>query len=87
MKIAWTVLLISSMTDFVITLGTGLTTAMLATGAAAMPTKAVWLVCVLAGSVQAARTIQQALKATPETAAALKGDVSRVETTTVVKTP
>lgn len=87
MRVAWTILLISALTDFIITMATGLTAAMLTTGTAMMPSKATWLVCMLGGAMQAARTIQGALKSTPETAAALKGDVSRVETTTVVKTP
>lgn len=77
----------SALTDFVITMATGLTAAMLANGTATMPSKATWLVCMLGGTIQAARTFQQALKATPETSAALRGDASVVETTTVVKTP
>lgn len=87
MKIAWVIVIVSALTDFVITLATGLTAAMLATGSATMPNKATWLICVLGGAVQGARTVQQALKATPETSAALRGDESVVETKTVVKTP
>ena len=74
MKKAWTVLIISSLTDFVINAGTGLGTAMVATGKAEIPSNAVLLLCLMGGLVQAARTIQQALKSTPETSAALSGE-------------
>lgn len=87
MKIAWLIVTVSALTDFVITVATGIMAVMQATGATEMPSRSTWLVCVLGGSVQAARTVQQALKATPETSAALRGDASVVETTTVVKTP
>lgn len=87
MKIAWLVLLISAFTDFVITAGGSLTAAMIATGSASLPNHAVILFACLLGSVAMARTIQQALKATPETAAALKGSVSTVTTRTEEKTP
>jgi hypothetical protein len=87
MKIAWVILLVSAFTDFIITAGTGLTTAMMATGNAALPNKATILFMLLGGVVAASRTIQQALKSTPETSAALKGDMSVVSTSTVVKTP
>lgn len=84
MKIAWTILLISAFTDFVITVATGVTAVMTATGSAEMPSDAAWLVCALGGAVQAARTIQQALKTSPEVSAALKGNA--VVETTVTKT-
>jgi hypothetical protein len=74
MKVAWLVLLISAFTDFVITAGSGLTAAMVAKGEPAMPSEAVWLITAVAGIVSAARTIQQALKATPETIQSLKGN-------------
>lgn len=85
MKIAWTILLISAFTDLIITAGTALMTVM--TDQGQMPSNAGMIVAILGGVVAAARTIQQALKATPETAAALKGDFSEVKTTTVEKTP
>ena len=87
MKIAWIIVLISAFTDFVITMGTGLSAAMVATDSAAMPSGASVLLCVIGGLVQAARTVQQALKATPETAAALRGSESTVITNTVERTP
>lgn len=87
MKTAWTVLIISALTDMIINIGTSLAAAMVATGSATMPSDAVILLSVIGGLVAAARTIQQALKATPETQAALRGDVSVVSTTAVSKTP
>jgi Flp pilus assembly pilin Flp len=63
MKIAWTILLVSAMTDFVITVGTALSSAMLATGDAALPSISVIALAVIGGVVAAARTVQQALKA------------------------
>jgi len=74
MKVAWAVLLISALTDFLINSGTSLMAAMMATGSAAMPSSAVILVVLIGGVVQAARTIQQALKVTPEISAALRGN-------------
>ena len=73
MKIAWLILLISAFTDFVITAGTALTTAMVAQGTAQMPSAAILLLAVIGGLVSGARTVQQALKATPEQTAALRG--------------
>lgn len=73
MKIAWLTLIISAVTDFIITSATALTTAMVSSGSAELPGKAVLLLAGLGGLVSAARTIQQALKATPENTAALKG--------------
>lgn len=73
MKIAWLILSISALTDFVITAATALNTAMIATGSAQWPSKAVVLLAILGGLVSAGRTIQQALKATPEQTAALRG--------------
>ena len=87
MKVAWLILIISAATDFIITASTALTSAMVAMGTAEMPSRAVLLLAFLGGLVSASRTIQQALKATPETAAALKGQASVVQTTTVEKTP
>ncbi len=87
MRMAWVILIVSALTDFVINAGTALTAAMLASGVAQIPNKAVILVVVIGGIVSMARTIQQALKATPETSAALKGDTSVVTTSTIEKTP
>lgn len=61
--------------------------AMVATGAATIPSRAVLLLSLLGGLVSMSRTIQQALKSTPETSAALKGDASVVTTSTLTKTP
>lgn len=61
MKIAWLILLVSAMTDFVITAGTSMGTAMVATGSAQFPSHAVILLSTLGGAVSAARTIQQKL--------------------------
>jgi nucleoside phosphorylase len=73
-KIAWTILLISALTDFVINAGTALTAAMLATGSAQIPSDAVLILSAIGGAISAARTIQQALKSTGVTVAALHGD-------------
>lgn len=73
MKVAWLVLIISAFTDFIITAGTALTTAMVAAGSAQLPTPAIILLAIIGGLVSGARTIQQALKATPEQSAALRG--------------
>lgn len=63
MKIAWIVLIISALTDFVINTGTSVMAAMMATGNAVMPARAVIFLAVIGGLVQFSRTIQQALKA------------------------
>ncbi len=62
MKTAWIILIVSAMTDFVITAGTSMGTAMVATGSAQFPSHAVILLSALGGATSAARTIQQALK-------------------------
>ncbi len=72
-KIAWLILIISALTDFIITAGTALTTAMVAAGSAQLPNSAIVLLATIGGLVSAARTIQQALKATPEQSKALHG--------------
>jgi len=74
MKIEWTILLISAFTDMIITAGTALTTAMVATGSAQSPGTAVLILAIVGGLVAGARTVQQALKITPETSAGLRGD-------------
>lgn len=73
MKSEWAILIISALTDFIITAGTSLATAMVASGSAQMPSNAVVLLAGLGALVSAARTIQQALKATPAVTAALRG--------------
>lgn len=75
MKLAWIVLLISAFTDFIITVATGLTAAMVESASGQLPTYPTLLLAVLGGLVAAARTIQQALKATPTISAALKGEL------------
>ncbi len=90
---AWTVLLITAFTDFVITAGGAMVTAITAMSTPDWPPRYVFLISFFLGITAAARTVQQALKATPENSAALKGDVSMVSTastmtaTTVTKTP
>ena len=73
MKTAWAVLIISALTDFVISTGTALSAAMVATGEARLPADAVIVLSLVGGVVAAARTIQQALKATPQSVNELKG--------------
>lgn len=68
------VLVISAFTDFIINAGTALGTAMVAQGNAAIPSTAVIILACIGGLVAAARTVQQALKTTPETIAGLRGD-------------
>lgn len=59
------VLIVSALTDFIIVAATGVTTAMVATGAQDMPSKATVFISVLGGLVSFARTIQQALRPKP----------------------
>lgn len=73
MKVAWAVLLISAFTDFVITAGGSIVTAITTMTTPDWPPHYVFLIAVVLGFVSAARTIQQALKLNPETIAALKG--------------
>lgn len=87
MKIAWVILLISAFTDFIIVAVPTVISAMVSTGTVSMPSKATVLLACLFGLVALARTVQGALKATPETSAALKGSVSIVSTSTIEKTP
>ena len=74
MKSEWAVLIISALTDMIISTGTALTAAMVATGEARIPNEAVIVLAAIGGIVAAARTIQQALKTTPESTAKLKGE-------------
>ena len=73
MRTEWAILIISALTDLIISTGTALSAAMVATGEARLPNDAVIILSLVGGLVAAARTIQQALKATPETIAKLKG--------------
>lgn len=61
-KAAWIILLISAGTDLLINTGSALGAAMVATGNASVPSKAVIILAIITGVVAAARTIQQALK-------------------------
>lgn len=70
-RIAWVTLLLSAFTDSVITAGTALMAVM--TDSGSMPNQVSIVVIVAGGIVAMARTINQALKATPENTAALKG--------------
>ena len=74
MKTEWAILLISAITDFIISTGTALSAAMVATGEARLPNDAVLVLALVGGLVAAARTIQQTLKATPESIEKLKGN-------------
>jgi hypothetical protein len=87
LKRAWVILIISALTDAFLVAAAGVSSAMIATGVATMPSTPVVVVNALFGGMAFARTIQQALKATPETSAALTGERSIVSTQTVVKTP
>lgn len=65
----WTILLVSAGTDFVITVGTALTAAMVAQGGEAqLPGWPVVLLSVIGGIVAFSRTVQQYLKKQVEAA-------------------
>lgn len=83
MKSAWFTLLISALTDFMITAGT----AFLVLPPDVNLGKRQVLGILIGGGVAFARTIQQKLNATPDTVAALKGSVSSVVSVTETKTP
>jgi hypothetical protein len=91
MVTSWVVLLVTAATDFLIVGGTSLMTAMMATGTAELPARSVLIVSAIGGVVAMARTIQSALRSTPEFAAMLKGVPVRthteIETTVEPKTP
>jgi len=93
MKSAWLVLLISAFTDFVITAATASITVISAIAVnpdwGAHVSWAMFIAPVLGGVIAGARTVQQALKASPETTAQLKGQpvvVTTVTPDTVVTT-
>lgn len=73
MKIAWFNLLVSAFTDFGITAATSIITVMVSMGDAQLPSTPALIVALLGAFASALRTVQQALKATPEQTAALKG--------------
>lgn len=73
MKIAWLILAITAFTDFVIAFGTGLLVGNAATGAT-YPSGPTMVYSAIGALVVSSRTVQQALKATPEQTAALKGE-------------
>ena len=54
----WVTMLLRAGTSFVITTGTALSTAMLATNDTGLPKAAVWLTAVLAGLIASARQIE-----------------------------
>lgn len=84
MKSAWLILLISAFTDFIINSGT----AYVAVSGTGIPLTRQQIIIILVGAtISFARTIQQALKASPETSAALKGSLSSTTTLTQEKTP
>lgn len=61
----WVTLIVSSLSDFVISAGGCLTTAMVATGSAAMPTPAVLIFSVVTGLVAAARGFRSLISTPP----------------------
>ena len=85
MKIAWAILLITALTDFLITGGTAIMTVMSETKNG-LPGMSAWIAAGIGGLIVAARTVQQALKATPATTADLKGVPVTVVTTTPTAT-
>jgi hypothetical protein len=62
MKVAWIIVLISAATDAVISAGTALVAAMMSSGSATLPSRAIWLLIATGGLVAFSRTVQQALK-------------------------
>jgi hypothetical protein len=74
MKSQWTILLVSAFTDFIISFGTAVMAGMVGNGAAVIPPPAVLILAGVGGLVAFGRTVQQALKATPQASAELKGD-------------
>lgn len=74
MKVAWTILIITALTDFLISFGTALSAAMVVNQVVGMPGAPAVLISALGGVIVASRTIQQALKTTPIFTASLKGE-------------
>jgi hypothetical protein len=82
MRVAWTVLLVSAFTDFLIAGGGAYVSAVVAYPEQKFNKEQVFLFLVV-GTVAAARTIQQALKSTPEGTA---GSVALTSGVTASKT-
>ena len=83
MKKAWIILAISAFTDFIITAAT----AYIASSQSGNEiNNQTIIITLLGGLIAASRTVQQALKSTPETVAALMGE-SSIKTVTEIKTP
>lgn len=79
-KSAWTVLLISAVTDAILS---GYASLMAAISIDGTSINKITIIAIVAGMVAAfARTVQQALKATPADAASLKGEEVQVTTVT-----
>lgn len=73
-KVAWVVLLLTALTDFVLSFGTALSAAMVVNQVVGMPSAPAILISAIGGLMVACRTIQQALKTTPIFTASLKGE-------------
>lgn len=84
MKAAWFILIVSALTDFFITAGTAWNAVV---SAHVVITRDTVITVLVGGLISFSRTIQQALKATPEHTAALKGDISKTATVIESKTP
>jgi hypothetical protein len=80
MKTAWAILLISAITDMLISSGTAISAAMVATGSTVMPTTPVIVLSLIGGIVAFARTIQQGLK----TAVEMKAESTNVPAPKVI---
>ena len=87
MKVEWAILLITALTDFMLTFLTGLGTAMATSHTVGLPDASTILVAAIGGGVVAFRTVQQALKANPVTTAALKGQDAPVVVPATATTP
>lgn len=73
MKTAWVILIVSALTDAIVTFATALNAAMMASGVAELPSDAVLMLTGVGSLVAFARTIQQGLKAGND--ANLKGEI------------
>lgn len=63
----WVTLIVSFITDFIISAGGALSTAMVATGSTSMPTKATTAFAIVTGLIAASRRIQALLQVPPVT--------------------
>ncbi len=68
---AWLLILISSITDFVIVSGSTVLGAMLATGNTGIPPKSVWILAGLSGLIAAAKEVRSLLHLSPVEAGAI----------------